>query len=45
MVTGGAPADVAATARMSEAILHRGPDEHGADAFGRCALGYRSRII
>src|SRR3954471_7314020 len=41
MVTGGAPADVAATARMSEAILHRGPDEHGADAFGRCALGHR----
>ena len=29
MVTGGAPADVAATARMSHAIVHRGPDEHG----------------
>jgi asparagine synthase (glutamine-hydrolysing) len=41
MVTGGSPADVAATARMSEAIVHRGPDEHGADAFGRCALGHR----
>jgi asparagine synthase (glutamine-hydrolysing) len=41
MVTGGAPADVAATARMSEAIVHRGPDEHGVDTLGRCALGHR----
>jgi asparagine synthase (glutamine-hydrolysing) len=41
MVTGGAPADVAATARMSQAIVHRGPDEHGVDAMGRCALGHR----
>ena len=41
MVTGGAPADVAATARMSHAIVHRGPDEHGVDAMGACALGHR----
>ena len=41
MVTGGAPADVAATARMSDAIVHRGPDEHGVEALGRCALAHR----
>jgi asparagine synthase (glutamine-hydrolysing) len=26
---------------MSQAIVHRGPDEHGVDALGRCALGHR----
>jgi asparagine synthase (glutamine-hydrolysing) len=38
--------DLALVERMCAAIVHRGPDEGSADAFGRCALGHqRLRVI
>ena len=38
---GTAPPDPALVERMIAALVHRGPDEGGVDAFGRCVLGHR----
>ena len=41
----GAPADVQAVRRMSEALGHRGPDANGLWRNGPCALGHRRLSI
>ena len=41
-----APADIAAVARMTEAMARRGPDAHGLRAQGSVAFGHRRlRVI
>ncbi|RJK96870.1 N-acetylglutaminylglutamine amidotransferase [Vallicoccus soli] len=41
----GTAADVAAVARMCDAMQRRGPDDHGVHAAGRIALGHRRLSI
>ena len=41
LVSPSAPADRDAVARMTAALVHRGPDSGGVTALDRCALGHR----
>ena len=41
LVSRHAPPDPALVERMIDALRHRGPDEGGVDALGRCVLGHR----
>ncbi|MBA2425219.1 MAG: asparagine synthase (glutamine-hydrolyzing) [Actinobacteria bacterium] len=41
LVSPSAPADPDVVARMTEALVHRGPDSGGVTALGRCVLGHR----
>src|SRR4051794_32620413 len=41
LVAHGGEADPAAVAAMCCALVHRGPDDGGVDAFGPCVLGHR----
>src|SRR4051794_29953710 len=41
LVAHGGEADPAAVAAMCGALVHRGPDDGGVDAFGACVLGHR----
>jgi asparagine synthase (glutamine-hydrolysing) len=46
LVSPSAPADPDAVARMTDALVHRGPDSGGVTPLGRCVLGHRRlRII
>jgi asparagine synthase (glutamine-hydrolysing) len=41
LVSPAAPADLDLVARMTEALVHRGPDAGGVTPLGRCVLGHR----
>ncbi|MDQ3122193.1 MAG: asparagine synthase (glutamine-hydrolyzing), partial [Actinomycetota bacterium] len=41
LVSPSAPADPDVVARMTEALVHRGPDSGGVTVLGRCVLGHR----
>jgi asparagine synthase (glutamine-hydrolysing) len=46
LVSPAAPADPDLVARMTETLVHRGPDSGGVTALGRCVLGHRRlRIV
>jgi asparagine synthase (glutamine-hydrolysing) len=46
LVSPSAPADPDVVARMTDALVHRGPDSGGVTALGRCVLGHRRlRVI
>jgi asparagine synthase (glutamine-hydrolysing) len=41
LVSPSAPADPDVVARMTDALVHRGPDSGGVTTLGRCVLGHR----